>query len=196
MADCQPLLSRSELRQCLRHRRQSLSVRKQRQAAKQLSQNLLRQPVIRQAQSLALYWPSDGEISPLILLKALQRRGKKCYLPVIAPNKTMFFVAAKGRLHKNRYGIYEPAKHAAIASAHLDVILLPLVGFDEKGGRLGMGGGYYDRALGFKKRQVWRLKPLLIGLAHECQQCEKLSQASWDVPMNAIATPMRFISDF
>jgi len=73
------------------------------------------------------------------------------------------------------------------------VILLPLVGFDRSGGRLGMGGGFYDRTLSYKTRTPKR-PPILLGLAHNCQEVPQLSTASWDIPLQAIITDRRLYS--
>lgn len=53
------------------------------------------------------------------------------------------------------------------------------------GNRLGMGGGYYDRALAYK-RQSPEKPPYLIGVAHACQQVESLPVEAWDVPLNGV----------
>lgn len=185
---------KSSLRRKLRQSRRNLSVTAQRQAAQSLACVLLRQPIIQRAQKIALYWPSDGEISALPLLKRLQQQGKKVYLPVIKPAQGMEFKALSLRyLKSNQFGIVEPLAGESIAVKRLDIILMPLVGFDEQGGRLGMGGGYYDRALAFKLRQTWNNKPYLIGLAHEQQKIAHLPIDPWDVPMAAVATDKRFI---
>ena len=72
----------------------------------------------------------------------------------------------------------------------LDVILMPLVGFDNDGNRLGMGGGYYDRTLAYTRHAI--KKPVLIGVAHDLQRVDRLPYASWDIPLNAIVTPTCF----
>jgi 5-formyltetrahydrofolate cyclo-ligase len=65
---------------------------------------------------------------------------------------------------------------------------MPLVAFDEQGNRLGMGGGFYDRTLAYlRQREQWR-RPLLIGLAHECQKVPSLESQRWDIPLDAIFT--------
>ena len=69
----------------------------------------------------------------------------------------------------------------------LSLVLLPLVAFDAKGNRMGMGGGYYDRAFEFKQKTLSYL-PRLIGLAHELQKKEQLPTESWDIPLFAIFT--------
>jgi 5-formyltetrahydrofolate cyclo-ligase len=90
----------------------------------------------------------------------------------------------------NRFRIPEPSHNRAQQCKvwALDLVLLPLVGFDRHGGRLGMGGGFYDRSLAYRGvRKKWH-KPTLLGLAHECQQVDRLALASWDVPLAATLT--------
>jgi 5-formyltetrahydrofolate cyclo-ligase len=96
-------------------------------------------------------------------------------------------------MRANRFGIPEPtSKGRHIRPArHLDVLLVPLVGFDSTGNRIGMGGGYYDRTLAFlNRRRQWR-RPRLIGIAHECQRVAAIEPRAWDVPLQAVATERR-----
>lgn len=70
----------------------------------------------------------------------------------------------------------------------LDFLVVPLVGFDDQGRRLGMGGGYYDATLAFlRRRRIWH-KPYLIGLAFECQRVAEIPSEPWDIRLNAILT--------
>ncbi|MBH3426935.1 5-formyltetrahydrofolate cyclo-ligase [Pseudomonas alkylphenolica] len=188
MTDTAPL-TRPQLRRLLRDARRALSPAQQRQAARGLYRQLAQHPLFRRARHIALYLPNDCEIDPRLLLREAQRRGKRTYLPVLHawPKTKMAFqrIEHGEKLRPNRFRIAEP--HISLARQRpvwaLDLILLPLVGFDETGGRLGMGGGFYDRSLAYQaRRKAWK-KPLLLGLAHECQKVEKLAQASWDVPL-------------
>ncbi|CAN1605859.1 5-formyltetrahydrofolate cyclo-ligase [Pseudomonas sp. B21-028] len=183
------LLPRPQLRRLLRQARRALTPAQQRQAAQGLYRQLAQHPMFRRARHIALYLPNDGEIDPRLLLRAAQRRGKATYLPVLSPwprTKMVFQRIRPGeQLHPNRFRILEPRIDVARQRKvwALDLVLLPLVGFDDVGGRLGMGGGFYDRSLAYlARRKLWR-KPMLLGLAHECQKVERLAQASWDVPL-------------
>lgn len=187
-------LSRAQLRRRLRQQRRALGRQAQRQAARGLHRQLAQHPLFRRARHVALYLPNDGEIDPRPLLRAAQRRGKATYLPVLSPwprSKMVFQrITAGEALRSNRFGIAEPRRNRARQRKiwALDLILLPLVGFDRHGGRLGMGGGFYDRSLAYRKmRKNWH-KPTLLGLAHECQQVDRLAMASWDVPLQATVT--------
>ncbi|MCG6574270.1 5-formyltetrahydrofolate cyclo-ligase [Pseudomonas sp. AF32] len=192
------LLPRPQLRRLLRQARRALTPAQQREAARGLYRQLAQHPLFRRARHIALYLPNDGEIDPRLLLRAAQRRGKSTYLPVLSPwprTKMVFQRIRPGeKLRPNRFRILEP--HVSIARQRkvwaLDLVLLPLVGFDDVGGRLGMGGGFYDRSLAYlARRKQWR-KPTLLGLAHECQKVERLAQASWDVPLQGTVSDKRW----
>ena len=187
-------LSRPQLRRLLRRARRALSPSEQRQAARGLYRQLAQNPLFRRARHISLYLPTDGEIDPRLLLRAAQRRGKATYLPVLSawPRTKMVFqrIRPGEKLKPNRFRILEPRANLARQRKvwTLDLVLLPLVGFDDVGGRLGMGGGFYDRSLAYMaRRKTWR-KPTLLGLAHECQKVERLAQASWDVPLQGTVT--------
>ena len=186
-------ISRTALRRELRQKRLSLSIQQQREAAKRLAINLLGHPDLQRAKHVAVYLPNDGEIDPLVYVRLARQRGVIFYLPVLHP-------VHRGRLafspfdtdtplRPNRFGIPEPAFSAGLKRPPwaLDAVLLPLVGFDQAGGRLGMGGGFYDRTFDFTLRQR-RLAPKLIGLAHDCQRVSELPLENWDVPLHGIVS--------
>ncbi|BAU77152.1 5-formyltetrahydrofolate cyclo-ligase [Metapseudomonas furukawaii] len=190
--------SRQSLRRLLRQARRALTPQQQKQAARNLYRQLAQHPLYRRARHVALYLPANGEIDPRPLLREAQRRGKRTYLPVLNawPREKMVFqrLLPGERLRKNRFRILEPRANAAQQRKiwALDLVMLPLVGFDECGGRLGMGGGFYDRSLAYlARRKTWR-SPSLIGLAHECQKVDRLELAAWDVPLQATVTDRRW----
>lgn len=192
---------RRRLRRELRRRRRALSPRQHREAAERLCRRLRGLPELQRARRVALYLPNDGEIDPTPLIAWLERRGSRVYLPVLKPLSTnrLWFVHyhAATPMVANRFGIPEPeTRHGAHRARRtpawaLDLILLPLVGFDDRGQRIGMGGGFYDRTLAFTRRPGPR--PRLIGLAHDCQRVAALPTAPWDVPLDAIASDARLI---
>lgn len=187
-------LSRADLRRQLRRARRALSPAAQRLASKKLSRMLSHSPAFRRARHVAFYLANDGEIDIRPLLLEAQRRGKTTYLPVLKawPRTRMAFqrVRPREKLVRNRFKIQEPRPQPAMQRKTwaLGLILLPLVGFDARGGRLGMGGGFYDRSLAFKRTRKGQCKPSLLGVAHECQQVERLPVSSWDVPLDATVT--------
>ncbi|MCL7943284.1 5-formyltetrahydrofolate cyclo-ligase [Marinobacter sp. ATCH36] len=184
---------RSRLRKTLRRKRQALSVEEQQIAADQLALNLLRHPDLYRARHVAIYLPRDGEIDPLVYANIARQRGMHFYLPVLHPvhRGRLVFSHFKDdtELKANRFGIPEPPFHKGLRRPPwaLDAVLFPLVGFDEFGGRLGMGGGFYDRTFAFTRVRP-RLAPKLIGLAHECQKVSELPLESWDIPLHSIVT--------
>ncbi len=181
---------KQQLRRRLRARRRQLSPLQRQRATQGVCAVIARHPLFRQARRIALYRAADGEIDPLPLARLARRLGKALYLPVLRPGGHLGFVAWRegAVLRRNRFGIAEPVG-PRLSAQQLDLVLLPLVAFDCRGGRLGMGGGFYDRTFAWmNKAGSFRRRPLLVGLAHAFQQVESLPREPWDVPLAAVAT--------
>lgn len=192
------LNSRQDLRQQLRARRRALNPSQQAQASAWVLRNLSKLPQFLRAQHLAVYMANDGELDPQVIATQLWKMGKHCYLPVLRPDRDrqLWFVEIRPDtvLVPNRFGIPEPDHriHRKLPAHLLDMVLMPLVGFDRTGARLGMGGGFYDRTFAFKQQRP-KGKPYLVGLAHACQEVDSLASATWDIPLFAIATDSEVI---
>jgi 5-formyltetrahydrofolate cyclo-ligase len=152
------------------------------------------EPDFLSARRVAAYWPADGELDPRPLLQSAIGRGRRGFLPMLRPGKRrkLWFLRYRPGepMHANRFGIPEPARRQrrlALAWT-LDLILVPLVGFDADCNRLGMGGGFYDRTLSFLRQRTHWHRPRLIGIAHECQRVERIQPQPWDIPLDAVAT--------
>jgi len=182
---------RQQIRAQIRRQRQALSPQQQQQAAQQVAERALSLPLLAQARNVALFLSFDGELDTRPLISRLWQRGQQVYLPVLHPFSTgqLLFIRylPDTPLTPNRYGIPEPSLNLTELAPldTLDIILVPLVAFDARGQRLGMGGGFYDRTL-----QHWQQHGVLpAGLAHCCQQVPALPTEQWDIPLPVIITP-------
>jgi len=179
-----PLAQRKRaLRQSLRRLREELPAARRRQSALKAARHLLRG--LPTARDVAVYLAVGAELDTQPLIAGLHRAGCRVYAPRIEPRARMRFLRVKPRapLRRNRFGIAEPA--AAGAAGRLDAIVMPLVGFDAAGHRLGMGGGYYDRLLA-RTRSFHR--PLRIGLGYAAQEVPHLPAAAHDARLDAVVT--------
>lgn len=188
-------LAKKSLRQTIRATRKQLSLFQQLTAANKLLTQLRRHYWFNHSNNVALYLANDGELSCQFIIQHLLRSGKTVALPVLHPinRRQLFFLRYDQHtpMRFNRFGIKEPLlkRSRMITPESLDLILMPLVGFDLKGNRLGMGGGFYDTTMSKIVSQGWRKSPRRVGLAHTCQQVAELPQEPWDIPLNAVVTP-------
>jgi 5-formyltetrahydrofolate cyclo-ligase len=183
---------RQALRDSLRQARRELTPEQQSEAAQSLYGLVAEQDFFANASQIAFYRGVDGEINPQLLLSKALAEGKSCYLPTIsAENVEQMAFAPFDKdttLTENEWGIGEPpVSEELVSPTSFDVVFVPLVGFDENCFRLGMGKGFYDRTFSFKIFNR-RSRPLLVGLAHECQITESFPTASWDVRLDAVIT--------
>jgi 5-formyltetrahydrofolate cyclo-ligase len=188
--------ARRSLRAALNARRRELSPADRAQAAQRVARNADRALHLQGSWRIAAYaaLPWELDATPLVALAA--SRGSRIYLPRIARSRSapgMRFVELRGPSRHNRFGIAEPVGSGTVGARWLDVVFLPLVGFDRCGLRLGTGGGFYDRAFEFRHyRRCWR-GPLLVGVAYAFQEVEGITPAPHDVPMDMVVTETEII---
>jgi 5-formyltetrahydrofolate cyclo-ligase len=184
-------------RRRLRHLRLSLG-RGRRERAEQAIAAVL-QRVCRYApgRHIAVYLAMPGEVRLGRVIESARACGAHVHVPVIMSRRRheMRFQELRPgeslRRNAQAFGIEEPRvrRGARTPVRRLDVVLLPMVGFDRAGRRLGMGAGFYDRALRCRRdaRRAWR-RPRLVGVAFACQEMPHLDAAPWDVGLDAIVT--------
>jgi 5-formyltetrahydrofolate cyclo-ligase len=182
----------------MRVRRHAISPNEQKIAAKNVANHIIATTIYQRSQHIAVYCAVGGEINLQPLIANAWAQGKRCYLPVVQ-GESMTFVDyfSDTGMGNNVFGIPEPVSGcAAVMATDLDLVLTPLVAFDNKGNRLGMGGGYYDRTFNFllpsssnlEVRDDLQRSPVLMGVAHACQEVDQLHAESWDVPLHHVAT--------
>jgi 5-formyltetrahydrofolate cyclo-ligase len=183
------------LRKELRARRRALTPAEHALRSNLAASAITRLPAFRAGARVAVYLPFDREVNTAALLLAAERRGVHLYVPVIGDlrHRRMQFYPVTGRTRRGVFGISVPhaapgRRHRMLAPRWFDLIVVPLVGIDHAGRRLGMGLGFYDRAFGFRRhRRLWR-GPLLVGLAFECQRVPSVHAQGWDLALDALAT--------
>ena len=182
---------RASLRASLRRLRRSIPRGERARAALLVAHAADRQLHLRRGLRVGLYAATAEELDTRELIALAMRRGCRVYLPRISGHhlaRCMHFVESGARQRRNRYGIAEPHGRVLPSARSLDIVFVPLVGFDQRGARLGMGGGYYDRALAFRKlRGIWRA-PLLVGIGFALQEIAHITPATHDVPLDLVIT--------
>jgi 5-formyltetrahydrofolate cyclo-ligase len=188
--------ARKSLRAALRAKRRTVSPTERARTAQLIARNVDRYVHLQEGWRIAVYASLPTELDTAPLIELARRRGCHIYVPRIdrhSLGRKMRFVELTGRQRRNRLGIHEPESSRMMGARWLDVVFLPLVGFDACGVRLGMGGGYYDRAFEFRRwRKAWHA-PRLIGLAYSFQQVEGLTAAAHDVRLDAVITEERIV---
>ncbi len=134
--------------------------------------------------SIGGYFPVNYEVDDLKILNEFNKKNYQISLPVIKKNFQMDFYkwSFSDPMKINKYGIPEPNSKKII---YPDIILIPLVAFDNNLNRLGYGGGYYDRVIEKLSR---RKKILKIGLAFSVQKINNVPVSRYDKKLDYIVT--------
>ena len=197
LLECSSLLEYSSvnkqaLRKLIRKKRRALTTAQRRTSGRNLLRQFSRSPEYAFANRIALYLTNDGEIDTRWLIKDVIERGKEVYLPVLHPLRkghlTFIRYDQNTPMSTNRFGISEPdfRRGTHVSARFMSLVCLPLVAFDTRGNRLGMGGGFYDRTLAFMRHKGQ--KPSLAGCAYAFQEVPLLPAESWDIPLTLIVT--------
>ncbi|MDR5755403.1 5-formyltetrahydrofolate cyclo-ligase [Caballeronia sp. LZ035] len=181
-------MSKSALRATLLERREALAEQPGYGALHTALATRLREALERHAaQCVGFYWPVAGEFDArdVITRWLAEDASREAALPVVVePRAPMVFHAwrADAPMKEGRYRIPVPAEARVVVP---DLLLIPCVGFDADGYRLGYGGGYYDRTLA-----AWpgARRPVTLGIAFEACRCDALPREAHDLPLDAIVT--------
>jgi 5-formyltetrahydrofolate cyclo-ligase len=182
---------KTALRSELRARRRALTPEERAARSRAAALVITRLPRFAAGSTVAIYVPMHSELDTSLLIASARRRGIRLFLPVVVDRRrrALRFYPLDGQMRPGAYGIPEPRRAGRPVGARwLNLVVVPLVGIDRHGHRLGMGGGYYDRAFAFRaRRRAWR-GPRLIGIAFDCQCVEAIQAERWDLQLDALAT--------
>jgi 5-formyltetrahydrofolate cyclo-ligase len=175
------------IRRALRSKRRKLSEHSRTAHDASIRQHLLQLTGSKKLNSIAAFWPFDGEPDVIPLCRQMISSGKEIALPVISSDAD---VAMKFHLWRpstvlkpNKFGICEPQETEILDLAGFDLLLIPLVAYDSTGSRIGMGSGYYDRHL----ENIRDLpSPLRLGIAYGLQEVDLINKNKWDIPLHGV----------
>lgn len=181
---------KSALRKQFRRARAQMSA-DERNAATETISRLLK-PYIKKGRKIGVYWPIGKELRLDGFVRVAQKRGAKLYLPYIEPrSRRMWFTpyptdGAKQERKRGRAKLNVPQFAGRKIRVHgLSVLLVPIVGIDREGYRLGQAGGYYDATLAAMK---YRLQAKTVGVGFACQLVGTLPREAHDLPLDGFVS--------
>lgn len=183
-------MDKAALRKELLAKRRGLDPAELERSSRAVQTRLAGVPAWREAKDVLAYMAFGGEVATHGLIEALWARGARVYVPRCRPDEPghvdLACLTCFDHLQPGRHGILEPdpAKCDLLDACTPDLALIPAVGYDRRGGRLGFGQGYYDRLLARPEFS----NTVLVGLAHNFQLVENLPQEPWDRPVHVIVT--------
>ena len=184
-------VNKIQLRRQMRRVRRDLEPHKRQQAELLIKEHFIKSQLTASSVHIACYHHFDGEVSLEPIIDWLLLQQKQVYAPVIEKNENnamqFFPISVQEQITHNKYGIREPDARQLkpILPQDLDIIMLPLVAADQKGHRLALGKGYYDKYL-TQCQDNKRLKK--IGVAYHCQLIEKIENDTWDICLDYLIT--------
>lgn len=181
---------KSGIRRFGRRARRALSAAERDSLSLDISAHVLASRLFRRAGSIGCYLPMAEEVNTWPVIERAWRMNKRIFVPVLEKQRRMRFVEISARtvLTRNAFGLMEPGEKKSCPPSRLDLVLTPLVAFDAELHRIGMGGGYYDRAFSFLRHRQHYRRPKLVGLAFACQQVEHIDASPWDIPLFQVYT--------
>ena len=179
------MMNKHNIRQQLRTKRQALSSSQTNHNSTQICQRIVANYLTDINLHIGIYLPFGNEVN----LKSLSQHHPKLYIPSVQGKNMQFQPWTQTTtINTHPLGMQQPTFDTELRRTHLDICFLPLLGFDNQGNRLGMGGGFYDRY--FENIS----DTLLIGVGHDCQQVDALPHDDWDVKLEGIVTESQHLN--
>jgi 5-formyltetrahydrofolate cyclo-ligase len=172
---------KTELRADLRQRRAAIRDDERSSLNQLITKRIMHSTLWQEATDVALYLAFNREADITALLD--QASDKNLYLPAISGEQMQFqLVTEQLRYETLSYGLQQPVFIPDTPRPNIQLYLMPLLGFDATGNRLGMGGGFYDRYFAEPHQGI------RAGVGFACQQVQQLPSDSWDVKLQHVFT--------
>lgn len=173
--------------------RRSMTSSARSRASRRIVDGFLNSRYFYASETIGCYVSMWDEVDTGAIIERAWRAKKRIFLPLTGAHGRMHFreTLPESVLAKNDFGLWEPVSGQRIDVRKLDVVVTPLVAFDDHMNRIGMGGGYFDRTFAFLAGRNRWLHPKLIGIAFECQRVQKIAPKPWDIRVFRIFTETR-----
>lgn len=184
-------MNKADVRAVMKAKRNELSDSERQIKDRIIFNNVINDSIFNSSNIMFIYVSFKNEADTHNIIDYALRKGKIVCVPEVNEKtrtmKALKIDSLKKNMHANNYGILEPDDSAAeIPGDKIDLVLVPGLAFDLMGGRLGYGGGYYDRFL-----RGMRKDALKIGLAYDFQIVQEVPTESFDVLINGLITESR-----
>jgi 5-formyltetrahydrofolate cyclo-ligase len=173
-----------------REARRNLSDAERRAASARIAAGVIHSHFFRRSRRIGCYLPMPEEVDTWPIIERAWRMKKRIFAPMTGRDRMLSFreVGPQTTLATTDYGLQEPIAGEDVKARELDLVIVPLVAFDDASSRIGMGGGYYDRTFSFLRARKSLLHPKLVGVAFECQRTEKIPLNPWDISLYRVIT--------
>jgi len=183
-------VSKSDLRRRIRQARAQLTGDERALLNSAINRHLLEYAERTGPRVVAAFVAFDGEPDLGPALSSMEAGGVRVALPVIREAAGRADICFRqwsrgSEMQPNRYGIPEPVGTLDVRLAEIDLALIPLVAWDSRGGRLGMGASFYDRLF---QPMAEAQQPFRMGAAYQLQQVERVPLAPWDIGLHGVLT--------
>lgn len=180
--------STARIRTAAKRARRSIRDDARTAASAEIASHIMNSREFLASRTLACYLHDWDEVDTRAIIERAWCAKKRVFSPVIDRHGGMRFHALypETRLEQNQFGLWEPIATSAISPRELDIVITPVVAFDDDLNRIGMGGGHFDRCFAFLRNRKRWLRPKLIGVAFDCQRVEKITPNPWDVRLYRI----------
>ncbi|HEX2139801.1 MAG TPA: 5-formyltetrahydrofolate cyclo-ligase [Woeseiaceae bacterium] len=183
-------LRKKALRRKGREARRSLGTDERRNASARIAATVVHSHFFRRSRRIACYLPMPEEVDTWPIIERAWRMKKRIFAPITGRHRLLRFreVRPETTLVTTDFGLQEPLSGEELTARELDLVITPLVAFDDAWMRIGMAGGYYDRTFSFLRARSSLLRPKLVGVAFACQEVEKVPLNPWDIGLYRVIT--------
>jgi 5-formyltetrahydrofolate cyclo-ligase len=179
------MLDKTSLRKVLLEKMKNIPLLSRHMKSRRMLRKLSREKFFQRAEHVAFYYGIAPEVETKPFLKK-NLKNKKLYLPAIGPKKSLTLRRVHSLSKDLKWGAYNTMEPKASCekrpAGQMDVIIVPGVAFDKNGGRMGRGGGYYDRLLRKAK------KVITVGLCFQEQVVKKVPMQAHDMRVDRVIT--------